>query len=137
MEVPPTVQLWSGIKKYMIYGRFEIPKGPREELIFIGSPSRRFEKTELLARARCALFILLAPLWFIDHEEIKGAPLQSVISTLSCDTHDSPSIPVMRSRHEATSAEFGYAHLLHLGSGGSTYTRKVHATREALLRDQG
>ena len=64
----------------MIYGRFEIPKGPGEELIFIGSPSRRFEKTELLARVRCALFILLGPLWFIDHEEIKGAPLQSVIS---------------------------------------------------------
>jgi hypothetical protein len=30
-----------------------------------------------------------------------------------------------------------YAHLLHRGSGGSMYTRKVHATREAPLRDQG
>jgi len=121
----------------MIYGRYEIPKEPRGESIFIGAHSRRFEKAELLARARCALFNLLVPLWFIDHEEIKGAPLQSVISTLSCDTHDSPSIPVMRSRHEATSAEFGYTHLLHRSSGGSTYTRKAHATREALLCDQG
>jgi len=29
-----------------------------------------------------------------------------------------------------------YAHLLHRGSGGSMYTRKAHATREAPLRDQ-
>ena len=30
-----------------------------------------------------------------------------------------------------------YAHLLHRGSGGSMYTRKAHATREAPMRDQG
>jgi len=30
-----------------------------------------------------------------------------------------------------------YAPLLHRGSGGSMYTRKAHATREAPRRDQG
>ena len=30
-----------------------------------------------------------------------------------------------------------YAQPLHRGSGGSMYTRKAHATREALVRDQG
>ena len=30
-----------------------------------------------------------------------------------------------------------YAPLLHRGSGGSTYTRKAHATRETPTRDQG
>jgi len=30
-----------------------------------------------------------------------------------------------------------YAQLLHRGSGGSMYTRKAYATREAPLRDQG
>src|SRR6476660_5740762 len=30
-----------------------------------------------------------------------------------------------------------YAQLLHRGSGGSMYTRKAHATREAPTRDQG
>ena len=30
-----------------------------------------------------------------------------------------------------------YAQPLHRGSGGSMYTRKAHATREAPLRDQG
>ena len=30
-----------------------------------------------------------------------------------------------------------YAQLLHRGSGGSMYTRKAHATREAPMRDQG
>ena len=29
------------------------------------------------------------------------------------------------------------AHPLHRGSGGSMYTRKAHATREAPMRDQG
>ena len=29
-----------------------------------------------------------------------------------------------------------YAQLLHRGSGGSMYTRKAHATREAPLRDR-
>jgi hypothetical protein len=30
-----------------------------------------------------------------------------------------------------------YTQLLHRGSGGSMYTRKAHATREAPMRDQG
>jgi len=30
-----------------------------------------------------------------------------------------------------------YAQLLHRGSGGSMYTRKAYATREAPLRDRG
>jgi hypothetical protein len=30
-----------------------------------------------------------------------------------------------------------YAQPLHRGSGGSMYTRKAHATREAPTRDQG
>src|ERR1700730_17269827 len=30
-----------------------------------------------------------------------------------------------------------YAQPLHRGSGGSMYTRKAHATREAPMRDQG
>src|SRR5262249_22679383 len=30
-----------------------------------------------------------------------------------------------------------YTQLLHRGSGGSTYTRKARATREAPMRDQG
>jgi len=30
-----------------------------------------------------------------------------------------------------------YAQPLHRGTGGSMYTRKAHATREAPLRDQG
>src|SRR5437763_15999276 len=37
-------------------------------------------------------------------------------------------------RLEATSDD--YAQPLHRGSGGSMYTRKAHATREAPMRDQ-